>query len=147
MRFTWATLKEFWPQTIHLELKKQLALNARNLRPDFGRMLKSGLTLMVLAALFLPGASVLAQGNIDTSKLEAGSKSIIDGIQAVCLIAIPVLFVAGFGTLMYSGFSDTFRRVAIRIIGFCFAGAIGLFLFAQPLADLVIGSVGNKTGG
>ena len=87
------------------------------------------------------------QAGIDTTKIKAGSTAVISGIQSVCLIALPVLFVAGFATMTFSGISENFKRVAIRIIGFAFVGAIGLFLFAQPLADLVIGAVGSPTGG
>jgi hypothetical protein len=121
------------------QLFQQAATNARQLKSELLQPSRYLMALVLFATLILPHANSLAA--IDTTKLQAGSKSVIEGIQAVCIVLIPVLIVAGFGTLTFSGFSDNFRRIAIRIIGFAFMGAIGLFLFAQPLADLIIGSV------
>ena len=119
----------------------QVATNARQYRQQLVREpLKLALVLLALALVFLPSGTSFAAA-IDPTKLKAGSAAVISGIQTVCVVAVPVLFVAGFGTVMFGGISENLKRVAIRIIGFAFVGAVGLFLFAQPLSDLVIGAV------
>lgn len=85
-------------------------------------------------------------GSFNSTDFQNGVNQLISAIQTVSLVAIPLLVVAGFGVLMWSGFSDNFRRIAIRMIGFAFVGAIGVFLFAQPLANLITGAVGQGTG-
>lgn len=100
---------------------------------------------LAIAAVLLPATATFA-APIDTTALNTGVNSIVGSIQAICIISLPLLFIAGFGVLMYSGFSDKFRTVAIRIIGFAFAGALGLFLFALPIAGLVTSSVGCTPG-
>lgn len=88
-------------------------------------------------------------GGLNSASFQNGVNQLISAIQTVSLVAVPLLIVAGFGVLMWSGFSDNFRRIAIRMIGFAFVGAIGVFLFAQPLANLITSAVGQggTTGG
>ena len=121
-------------------------IRAGELQSELERQTKALIVGLAVAAVLLPTTATFAATAIDTTALNTGVNSIVGSIQAICIIALPLLFIAGFGVLMYSGFSDKFRTVAIRIIGFAFAGALGLFLFALPIAGLVTSSVGCTPG-
>lgn len=121
---------------------------------DARTMLSSPLTrpimtgLVVAAGVLLPTAGaafahpLFGATNFDPTKLNQGVQSVVDAIHIICAVLVPLIFAAGFATLMYSGFSEGFRRIAIRVLSFAIVGVIALFLLADPLAQLAIGVTG-----
>lgn len=117
-------------------------------------MLISPLTKPILTGLVIAGAVLLPTAgaafahplvfgaSFDPTKLNQGVQTVVNAIHIICAVLVPLLFAAGFGTLMYSGFSDSFRRIAIRVLSFAIVGVIALFLLADPLAQLVVSTTG-----
>lgn len=99
--------------------------------------------LIIAGGVLLPQAAAFAQtSTFDPTKLNQGVQTVVNAIHIICAVLVPLLFAAGFGTLMYSGFSDNFRRIAIRVLSFAIVGVIALFLLADPLAQLVVSTTG-----
>ncbi len=104
---------------------KRLRLIAGNLAAFIG-----------LAMISCTDAFAQTGGNA-AGKFKAASDTVVKAIQQISLIAVVLLLVAGFGLLMWGGVTDTLRVRAVRILFFVVAGGAGLFLFAQPIGDLL----------
>ncbi len=119
------------------------------------KWVKSELRPVIFAAGNLTGAVLLiltnsvaafAQTGADAAgKFKAASDTVVKAIQQISLIAVVLLLVAGFGLLMWGGVTDALRIRAVRIIFFVVAGGAGLFLFAQPIGDLLTSTFSAST--
>ncbi len=119
------------------------------------KWLKSKLRRLLFAAgnvtgaaflLLIYSATAFAQTGADAAgKFKAASDTVVKAIQQISLIAVVLLLVAGFGLLMWGGVTDALRIRAVRIIFFVVAGGAGLFLFAQPIGDLLTSTFSAST--
>jgi hypothetical protein len=96
-------------------------------------LINGSMLALVLLLVLANADATFAQTIGGMDKIKAGAKSITDTIKMLAGLAIIPLF-SFFGfKLMFSGFSDAFQQKSVKGVGLAMLGAMGIFLFADPL--------------
>lgn len=94
-------------------------------------------SLFLLLFLNLTGIAGAVAHAQTVDKIKAAADQLAKFLQQLGIIALVVTIPAGFFVLMFGGFTDNQRVMGIRIVAFSVLGALGLLLFAQPIADFI----------